>query len=211
MDSKFEATMRSALLLTLYFAVLFSSIARSEDRVTILVRGESLSPAVLRVAESEVNTVLTPIGVSLRWRFGHDLDGRSVHGQLVLIYLRGQCRADAPVMEKAHLSLTLGRTHISEGQVLPIADVLCNAVHEFIDRDLRAASAADRDKLFGRALGRVTVHELYHILLKTTDHSHSGLARYEQSTSELLSPHNSFSEADRHRISQLALVSDGGN
>jgi len=198
--------MRSALLLTLYFSVFFSS-AHSQDHVTVLVRGESLTPTVLQVMEREVDADLTPAAISVTWKFGHDLDGVAVEGQLALVYLRGQCRTDAPPQGNPPASVTLGRTHVVDGHVLPIADILCDAVHNFIDRDLRVAAATDRDTLLGRALGRVTAHEFYHILLRTTGHSDRGLARFEQSASELLSPHNSFSAIDQRKISQFALAS----
>lgn len=197
---------RSALSLTLYFVALSGATAHGEESVTVLVDGNLASPPVLLSMTSEVDAALAPAGITLAWTFGHDLDGKAVSGKLALIHLRGQCRADTPVHDTSHSSSSLGRTHIVDGQVLPIADILCDAIHRLIDRDLQAASSGDRDKLLGRAIGRVTAHELYHILLRTTGHSHSGLARFAQSASELLAPRDSFAEPDQRKISQFALV-----
>jgi len=202
--------MPSALLLVLYFAALTASVARAGDVLTVLVDGAPASPAVLREMESEADTALAPSGITLAWRLGHDLDGKAVNGGLALIHLRGQCRAGGPVPKSSLSSSPLGRTHIADGQVLPIADVLCDAIHTLVDRDLRAASPADRDKLLGRAIGRVTAHELYHILLRTTVHSHRGLAHSSQSSAELLAPRSSFSEPDQRKIAQFALVIAAG-
>jgi hypothetical protein len=198
--------MRSALLLATYFAALTGSVARAGDALTVLVDGDLASPQVLQAMESEADAALAPSGITLVWKLGHELDGRAVSGQLALVHLRGECRPGSPVHDSTHVSSLLGQTHIVDGQVLPIADILCDAVRKLIDRDLRVAASEDRDKLLGRAIGRVTAHELYHILLRTTSHSHEGLARFSQSAAELLSPRNSFSEPDQRKIAQFALV-----
>jgi len=39
--------------------------------------------------------------------------------------------------------------------------------------------------MYGRALGRVVVHELYHALLSTRVHSRTGVARFRQSGRDL--------------------------
>lgn len=198
--------MRSALLLATYFAALTGSIARGGDALTVLVDGDPASPAILQAMESEADAALAPAGIKLVWKWGHELDGKAVSGQLALVHLRGQCRPASPVHNVSHSSSPLGQTHIVDGQVLPIADILCDAVRKLIDRDLRVAASEDRDKLLGRAIGRVTAHELYHILLRTTSHSHEGLARYAQSAAELLAPRHSFSGPDQRKIAQFALV-----
>jgi hypothetical protein len=96
------------------------------------------------------------------------------------------------------------------GKVLPMADVLCDAVHQLVDRDLRAAQAGEREELLGRALGRVLAHELYHIVLRTTDHASSGLSRSMLTSAELLAPRNVFDERAEHRLSESAGTDSGG-
>ncbi len=199
--------MRSALLLATYFAALTGSVARGGDALTVLVDGDPAIPAVLQAMESEADAALAPSGITLVWKLGHELDGSAVSGQLALVHLRGQCLPGIPVRT---VSSPLGQTHIVDGQVLPIADVFCDAVRKLIDRDLRVAASEDRDKLLGRAIGRVTAHELYHILLRTASHSHEGLARFAQSAAELLAPRNSFSGPDQRKIAQFALVTGNG-
>jgi hypothetical protein len=45
----------------------------------------------------------------------------------------------------------------------------------------------DRDRVLGRALGRVLAHELYHILSGTKRHSARGLAKASFAVDELIS------------------------
>jgi hypothetical protein len=105
----------------------------------------------------------------------------------------------------------LGQTQVVDGVVLPMADVLCDSVRKLIDRDMRSSPAFERDELFGRALGRVMAHELYHILLRTRDHGHDGLARPAQSSVELLAARNPFAEQDERKVSVLASVPTGSS
>jgi hypothetical protein len=47
---------------------------------------------------------------------------------------------------------------------------------------------AVRDRVLGRMIGRVVAHEIGHYLLRTRDHSPSGLMRAHQTTDELADP-----------------------
>jgi len=75
-------------------------------------------------------------------------------------------------------------------------------VRRVIDRDLRAATSADREELLGRALGRVMAHELYHVLLRTRKHGHSGLARPVLTSADLLAVHDNFASSDERRLAE---------
>jgi hypothetical protein len=161
--------------------------------------GDTATPAVLASMETEAQKVMGPAGVHLVWRSRHEAETQAVTTDVAVVRMRGTCRPE-PVMPHvlpssfADQAKPLGQTQISDGQILPFADVLCDAVREVIERDLRAAPAKRRPELLGRALGHVTAHELYHIMLHTTTHAHSGLARPEQTSSELLSDTSSFTE-----------------
>ena len=48
--------------------------------------------------------------------------------------------------------------------------------------------AEDREEAYGRALGRVLAHELYHIFANTAAHSSSGAGKSKFTVQELLSP-----------------------
>ncbi len=44
----------------------------------------------------------------------------------------------------------------------------------------------EREEVFGRALARVVAHELYHIFVRTVDHSSDGICKSAFSVQELL-------------------------
>ena len=59
--------------------------------------------------------------------------------------------------------------------------IFCNEVRAFVP----TVSLMPKEQMYGRALGRVVVHELYHALLATVEHAHSGIARSVQSPRDL--------------------------
>jgi hypothetical protein len=198
---------RSATLL-----VLFCAIAGADEPGKLggslgvyLNHDRALGSGILQAIQREVEAAMFPSGVEITWQDGLRPE---VFDRVAVIHLRGDCRPDAPIPASIRLSRSdaepLGQTQVVDGSILPIADVQCYAVRKFIDRDMQAAPAADRDELLGRALGRVTAHELYHILLRTRRHSREGLAKPAQTSAELLTPRSAFAGVDRHKLSESA-------
>jgi hypothetical protein len=178
--------------------------------VTVLLSGETAPALVLRALQREAESALAPSRLTLSWLSSHEAHVPDVNGRMAIIRLRGLCRASGPVrtdpVVNANGDPVLGQTHIVAGRVLPIADVLCDAVRKVVERDLKTAPPRDREELLGRALGRVAAHELYHILVRTTEHARNGLSRPGQNSTELLAPRESFNPQDEQRIADSPRV-----
>ena len=201
----------------LALSALFCSVAAAESparTVTVLVSGGRVPGGVLRAMEQEAQSDLAPSGLKLSWVSNQDLQRSGVNGTLTILRVRGECRPGALVhndsVRAANGDSVLGQTHIVDGKVLPIADILCDSVQNLVGRDLKTAPPGARDQLLGRALGRVAAHELYHILAGTTDHARRGLSRPEQRSNELLAPEDSFSPQSEQRIAD-SVGSDSGD
>jgi hypothetical protein len=181
--------------------VAFSQSLSASPSVTVLLTGDTSSAAVLQALQDSAGSALAPSGLRVGWADGH-LPKGAVDGRLLLVRLQGRCNVGWPVRDYRFGGRTgvLGRTYMSDGKVLPIADVLCDSVRRYIAPALRIAPPGNRELLFGRALGRVAVHELYHILLQTSEHARSGLARAEQSRAELLAPEASFTPREEQQL-----------
>lgn len=164
---------------------------------------KAATPIVLETLQSEIEELLLPANVAVHW---HDGQG-NVAGQLAVIRFEGDCRADAALPLGLAIGGTqdpeaLGRTHVSNGVVLPFADIRCDQVRRFIQGPLRSGHGREaREQMLGRALARVIAHELYHILLRTTAHGKSGVARATQTAAQLVAPRLSFSRADERKLS----------
>ena len=179
--------------------------------LTIVLRSDAPTPPrVLSAMEREVESVTAPSGIRTTWVMSSDSPG--VFEQLAVVTLRGACRPGAPIPVSVwtHRSEAqpLGQTQVVDGQVLPFADLRCDAIRQLIWRELNRDSHEDREDLLGRALGRVLAHELYHIVLRTTSHGHEGLAREAQSGSELTAERDGFSPSDERKLSQSVAGDD---
>jgi hypothetical protein len=198
--------MRQLLALSAFFCSLAASESVPAPSVAVVVSGNGAPASILQSMEREAESALAPSGLKLNWMNVQDLPRAGVPGELTVLRLRGECGPGAAMRPKdlpvaANGNAVLGQTHLVDGRVLPIADVLCDAVRKLVEGDLKAAPAGSREELLGRAFGRVAAHELYHMLVHTTEHARSGLSRSEQSSRELLAPHESFSPEDEQRIS----------
>ena len=169
---------------------------------TIVMIGDVPPPMVLHVMERETESALTPTAGSLDWKLGTRV-APIVAGPMAVIHMRGNCGLQgSAIKESAPVGsgIQLGVTHIANGRILPIADVFCDSVRASVARDLSAARAEFREQLWGRALGRVLAHELYHVLLQTTDHGDTGISRAAQTGADLLGPRNSFAASEVQRF-----------
>jgi hypothetical protein len=200
------------LLATLAIASCIAAAQPKEEAFTVLLTGKEIPSPVLIAMEREAQAVSAPSALTIVWKTDADRDHDFVvPGRMAIIHMRGRCVSALP-FEGTPFSAgaKLGVTHISNHQILPIADVFCDAVREFVTPNLRGGVAESRDQLFGRALGRVLAHELYHILLQTPEHGRSGLSRAEQRATDLLPPGVSFTPSDERRIAESGSVSVSG-
>ena len=93
----------------------------------------------------------------------------------------------------------LGWTHVSDGQILPFTDINCDRVREFAQSGLMQFRMEDREAKYGRALGRVLAHELYHIFANTARHGSMGVAKESYSVQDLVGDDFQF-EAKESRM-----------
>jgi hypothetical protein len=147
--------------------------------------------AVLEALQSEVQSIMAPMGLRFQWRELADADGKHVSVELAVINFKGRCDLAGLLPHDGNPG-PLGWTHISNGVILPFANVDCSAVRSFMQRELLNTRPEIRAATFGRALGRVLAHELYHIFANTTRHGAGGVAREFYSIRDLLSPDFQF-------------------
>lgn len=167
--------------------------------------------AVLDSLQEELENIMEPSGLDLEWRSLATTMGNEVSTELAVIHFKGHCDVNdmAPV---EGFPGPLGWTHMSDGEILPFTDVNCDGVRIFLQRDLLQLPEKDREPAYGRALGRVLAHELYHIFAKTTKHGSWGIAKAAYSVHELLAHKLEFDkkQCDILRAHQLRLAAASG-
>lgn len=163
-------------------------------------RGASLAPialytqfqneppqVILDAMQTELDSIMAPMGLEFDWRNVHTSNGNQVSVELAVINFKGRCDTAGLVPHDINPG-ALGWTHISDGAILPFADVDCDAVRSFVQKELLGVRIEERMQVFGRALGRVLAHELYHIFANTTHHGADGVAREGYSVQNLMAP-----------------------
>jgi hypothetical protein len=142
-------------------------------------------PGVLQAVQEEVESIMAPIGLRLEWRDLGKTDEHEVSAELAVITFKGRCDAAGPTRHN-RVEGALGWTHVSDGQVLPFTDISCDRVRQFTQSGLLVFRAEERAAKYGRALGRVLAHELFHIFANTTRHGSIGVAKESYNTQDLL-------------------------
>jgi cytochrome c553 len=153
--------------------------------------------AVQKALEQEATSILEPMGETIEWRPLSGVRPGDVAVDLAVLTFKGRCELSQPI-PRASGSRTLGLTHISDGIILPFSDIDCDRIRGFLDHELQAVPPEDREFAFGRAVGRVVAHELYHIFANTTHHASSGVARSAFTAKELV--------AESFRLNEAALL-----
>jgi hypothetical protein len=155
--------------------------------VTLYTKFEHEVPPAIRAAiQQEVSAIMDPIGFTFDWRSLAVANGSDVSVELAVITFKGVCSA-ANLATRASNPGALGWTHVSDGVILPFSDVDCNRIRVFLQKELLHRDSRSRDELFGRAVGRVLAHELYHIFANTSQHGSCGVGKAAYSVQELLS------------------------
>ena len=142
--------------------------------------------AVADALKAEVDSIMRPSGLRFTWRELLATRGSDFSVALAVITFKGRCDVTGL---NPHGSDTgpLGWTAISDGVILPFAGVDCQRIRGFLQRQLLRMPAESREEAYGRALGRVLAHELYHVFAKTINHGSCGVGKSKFTVEELLS------------------------
>ncbi len=189
----------------LFAAVCLASVAAfgehhpksSPQLVTIYTHFDSpCTGDALDEMKSELDAIMEPIGYSFEWRSLDGVRGNEVSAELVVVTFKGACGGEPLRPLALPQTGALGWTHMSDGDVLPFSNVECERIRRFIQPVLSGYSEKHRDKLIGRAMGRVLAHELYHVFGKTTRHASVGVAKAFYSASDLVNKNFRFQDQE---------------
>jgi len=146
---------------------------------------QAVPQGVVDTLEAEVDFIMAPAGFRLEWRPLADFRPDRVSAAVVVAHFEGRCDLDSLAM-RANQPGSLGWTGVSDGKVLPFTHVDCARVRTFLQTTLLGYHPRERGPLYGRALGRVLAHELYHVFAATRQHAACGIAKEEYSVKDLL-------------------------
>jgi hypothetical protein len=146
---------------------------------------EAPSETVQEALHDELESIMAPLGFRFEWRSLSEANGSQVSVELAVLTFKGRCNV-ANLMPRSNVPGALGWTHVSDGNILPFSDLECDRLRGFVQKELLAFPAEDREEVFGRALARVVAHELYHIFANTSQHGSCGVGKAAYTVQELL-------------------------
>jgi hypothetical protein len=177
--------MRPVICALLSVATLACS-AFAAAKVTVVLQFEARhSEPSINEMKRELQSQLQSSGVELNWRQMDELSASDSFPSLVVVKFHGSCEATALSAPLPSEPVSLAYTHVSNGSVIPFADVECDRIRSALAA-LRNGYSSRNDLLFGRAIGRVLAHELHHIIGRTQAHTQHGLSRKCLSPQELI-------------------------
>jgi|SRR5215469_5289629 len=196
-----------------FLALLTLSSAGAENRVTpnvrfyphlLLTQFEVEPPGqVVDAIQEELDGIMSPIGWHFHWETlskANEVMGT----KLAIIHFKGECTV-GDLTTYGGYQITLGATAISDGKIIPFADIYCNSIRALLAPDLASIKESRQVQAYGRAIGRVLAHELYHIFTEERRHGSGGLAEPQFESKELLASNFLFAPRQVQKL-RLSLV-----
>ncbi len=160
-------------------------------------------PEVVEALKSELAEIWRGEPVKLNWLPIESVQPGDSFSDLVVIHFKGDCRVHPlhPFLideRGPQGGSALAFSPMVNGQVQPFSSVMCDRVERSVQSAMKPNQRKSANMLYGRALGRVVSHELYHILNQTKEHEQQGLARKSLTGQQLIAPKFHFDESSGH-------------
>jgi hypothetical protein len=106
--------------------------------------------------------------------------------RLIVVVFKGDCTTVMP--RSLSSGGPLGWTSTADGRVLPFVSIDCDRVKSMLTASEAWPHSVIPAGLLGRALSRVALHEICHVLTGRKHHDEEGLFKAEYSPADLLAP-----------------------
>jgi hypothetical protein len=179
----------------------YSSEPPSNELLVYLSADAAQPQRPLDYMKLELGRLMTTAGYRVEWRDARVSGRETAMGDLAFVELRGACGLPmgSAISESLRKSASFATssfatTSVSDGRVLPFSSVNCASLSQALVAHLASEPGARRDYLYGRAMARVLAHELYHVLARSGDHAHQGIARASFTANDLLTERFDFEQ-----------------
>jgi hypothetical protein len=142
----------------------------------------------------ETDALMAAAGYTVSWRVLGVSTRDAVDASLAVIELRGVCQTPQPTttLDPLPAGASLASTAVADGKVLPYSQIECENLTRLVALSLKRETPGKREYLYGRAMGRLVAHELFHVLVGTRGHDGAGIAKRSFSARDILAEHFEF-------------------
>ena len=152
--------------------------ALSAENIFVLAAFDrSPDTAAVEWMREETARVFSEAGVTFLWRPVNQLNIMPAGAVRVRLQVHGDCRIEPNALTAAEGG-PMGWVESQEGVIRPLIDVDCDSISAMVWEHRGTFPRPLVVRAFGRALGRVLAHELYHYVTQSTAHSASGIFRH---------------------------------
>lgn len=197
------------LLLMALFAIPPAVYSQALPSVAVYMNFES-RPSDRSVGEMkrEVEALLEPAGLHIDWRSLDAAAGESF-SDLYVFHFRGRCQVDQIQLLFSELgpygdTVVLGAAKTVDERVQPFGSLECDPIRKSITPRILGLAHPEREAVFGRALGRVLAHELYHMMTGYSKHAQSGVFKASHKRDELTSERFAFEQKEQTELRKIA-------
>ncbi len=191
---------------TLAFSALVQAASAPAIAVFLDFENQPSATSVTQM-EREISSILKPSGLELDFRLLKNRQSNESFSDLVVLKFKGSCQMHNPALDnELGPSLSggaLASTQVSDGHILPFSDVECDKIRRYIAPGVSSNDKEKREAVYGKALGRVVAHELYHIFAGTTHHASEGVARSFHTRRDLTAKEFRFSASESNALHEL--------
>jgi len=183
--------------------------AQAGPRVAVYTNFESHpSERSMNEMKREVEALLQPAGLHVDWRSLDSASGESF-SDLYVVHFRGHCLVDRFHLLFSELgpygdTVVLGATKTVDERIQPFGSLECDPIRRSITPRILGLAHPEREAVFGRALGRVLAHELYHMMTKSAKHAHAGVFKASHKRDDLLSERFAFEQKEQSELRRIA-------
>jgi hypothetical protein len=181
------------------FATVATATSHIPSGLTVILdfRGAHSDSSILEM-ERESGSILKTTGLKLDWRMRDDAP-RNAYPNLVVMTFNGACKFDPTARVYDELG-PLANTKTTNHIIQSFGQVDCDHVIGTARSAMFGADYAHADMLVGRALGRVVVHEIVHMLTQSAQHGRDGVFKESLSGKQLIAPSLPLSAMDVGRL-----------
>jgi len=169
-------------------------------------------PLTIEMMQREVQSIMGPSGLVFSWHALGSTGSQATFADLVVVKFKGSCSGTLPpfvARGRSAEAVPLASTQVSDGHVLHFTEVRCDELRHYLSGPASLLNEHGRSRLYGRALGRIVSHEMWHIFAGTEKHASGGVAQAWHSREELVQPVFVFTPKEEkilHEYAMRALV-----
>jgi|SRR5580698_3893215 hypothetical protein len=181
-------------LMSLGISTVRAEPVSAADRTVVvyLKAGTATKPGTVSYMQRELAALMQTAGYKVEWKApGASSDTESA---IAVVELRGLCHAPAAnvSIKPVEKGASLASTAVDGEQVLPFSWINCETLTEMLAPALANVEPGRKDFLYGRAMGRLLAHELYHMLVNKRGHASSGVGKASFSADDVLGERFNF-------------------